>query len=160
MNAELNGPTPPRAFVDIGARVIDSTPHAMARSYAPARHHTLGDEVRRLLRRAALAVDGGGGDVPRQPGGDPGVACDVAALLPRLGHTTADDVVDGPGIDVIAFEEGPQRQPEQVGRVPVRQRTLPLADRGAHRVDDHRLTCLHCAPSLEPTEPDMVVRSC
>ena len=32
----LNGPVPPRAFVDIGARVIDSTPHAIARSYAPA----------------------------------------------------------------------------------------------------------------------------
>ena len=32
MNAELNGPTPPRALLDIGARVMDSTPHAMARS--------------------------------------------------------------------------------------------------------------------------------
>src|SRR5690349_24109274 len=32
----LKGPAPPRAFDDIGARVIDSTPHAIARSYAPA----------------------------------------------------------------------------------------------------------------------------
>ena len=32
----LNGPVPPRAFDDIGARVIDSTPHAIPMSYAPA----------------------------------------------------------------------------------------------------------------------------
>ncbi len=30
--AGLNGPMPPRAFDDIGARVIDSTPHAIAMS--------------------------------------------------------------------------------------------------------------------------------
>ena len=35
-NAGLNGPTPPRALLDIGARVMDSTPQAIARSYAPA----------------------------------------------------------------------------------------------------------------------------
>ena len=31
-NAGLNGPVPPRALLDIGLRVIDSTPQAMARS--------------------------------------------------------------------------------------------------------------------------------
>src|SRR5262249_25238129 len=35
-NSGANGPTPPLAFDDIGARVIDSTPHAIAQSYAPA----------------------------------------------------------------------------------------------------------------------------
>jgi len=35
-NAFENGPVPPRAFDDIGLRVIDSTPHAIAMSYAPA----------------------------------------------------------------------------------------------------------------------------
>ena len=66
----MNGPVPPRAFDDIGARVIDSTPHAIAMSYAPAMH-ALRDEVHRLLRRAALAVDAGRGHVPRQPGRRP-----------------------------------------------------------------------------------------
>ncbi len=35
-NDGLNGPVPPLEFDAIGARVIDSTPHAIARSYAPA----------------------------------------------------------------------------------------------------------------------------
>src|SRR4051794_14682289 len=35
-NSPLNGPSPPRAFDAIGARVIDSTPHAIPMSYAPA----------------------------------------------------------------------------------------------------------------------------
>ena len=36
MNAGENGPVPPRALDAIGARDIDSTPHAIAMSYAPA----------------------------------------------------------------------------------------------------------------------------
>jgi hypothetical protein len=67
-------------------------------------------------------------------------------LLPRLGHATAHDVVDRAGIDVVAFEQGTQREAEQIGRVPGGERTLPLADRRAHGVDDDGLTCLHGTP--------------
>src|ERR1043165_6433971 len=35
-NDGVTGPVPPFEFDAIGARVIDSTPHAIARSYAPA----------------------------------------------------------------------------------------------------------------------------
>ena len=35
-NEGLNGPVPPRALLDMGLRVMDSTPQAIARSYAPA----------------------------------------------------------------------------------------------------------------------------
>jgi hypothetical protein len=64
--------------------------------------------------------------VPRQAGGDPRVARHIATLLPRLSHAAADDVVDRAGVDVVALEERPEREAEQVGRVPVRQRALRL----------------------------------
>jgi hypothetical protein len=44
--------------------------------------HALSDEVHGLLRRSALPVDRRRGYVPRQTGGDPRVARDVAALFP------------------------------------------------------------------------------
>ncbi len=44
----------------------------------------LGGEVGRLLRRAALAVDGGGGDRLGPAGAEHGVAPDVQALVPDL----------------------------------------------------------------------------
>src|SRR5262249_10634569 len=119
----------------------------------------LGSEGHGLLRRAALAVDRRRRDVPRKAAGDPRVAAHVAALLPRLGHAAADDVVDRPRVDVVALEQRAQGEPEEIGRVPAGQRALPLADRGTHGVDDDGLTYVHGAPSLEPAEPDMVVRS-
>jgi hypothetical protein len=50
-------------------------------------------------RRAALAVDRGGGRLDRQPGLQPGVAADVEHLLAVLLHTAADDVLDLSGVD-------------------------------------------------------------
>jgi hypothetical protein len=81
--------------------------------------------------------------VPRQPGSDPGVPGHVAALLPCLRDAAPDDVVDEPGIDVVAVEELAQRVGEQVGRVPSGERALPLADRSAQRVDDDGFARLH-----------------
>ena len=54
----------------------------------------LGGEGGGLLRRAALAVDGGGGHRLGEAGGEHGVAGDVEGLLADLGHGAADDVVD------------------------------------------------------------------
>ena len=50
-------------------------------------------------RRAALAVDGGGGHLVRQPGRQPRGARDVAGLLAGLGDAAADDLTDGRRID-------------------------------------------------------------
>ncbi len=135
-NSPLNGPAPPRAFDDIGARVIDSTPHAIAMSYAPA-ITPCATKCDRLLRRAALPVDARRRHLPRQPAGDPRVARHVAALLARLGDATADDVVDPPRIEVVALDDRPEHEAEQIGGVPLGERTLALAERGAGAVDDH-----------------------
>ena len=72
-----------------------------------AGHHDVGgaaghkarSEVRGLLARAALRVDGGrrGGD--RQARGQPGAAGDVEGLLADLAHAAADDLVDQRGVD-------------------------------------------------------------
>src|SRR5204862_3095324 len=106
-----------------------------------ARHHTLRDEVHRLLRRTALTVDTGRRHAPRQPGRDPRVARHVAALLPRLGHTSADDVVDDGGIEVVALDHGAQHETEQIGGMPTGERALALAESGARAVDDYSFTC-------------------
>ena len=103
--------------------------------------HALRDEVRRLLRRAALPVDARRRDAPRQSGRDPGVAGDVAALLARLGDAAADDVVDQRGIEVVAVDHRAQHETEQIGGVPAGERTLALPESGARAVDDDGFTC-------------------
>ncbi len=82
---------------------------ARDRDVVRAGDHALRDEVRGLLRRAALAVDARRRHLPRQPRGDPRVAGHVAALLPRLGHAAADDVVDARGIEVVALDTSSAR---------------------------------------------------
>src|SRR5439155_1621389 len=56
--------------------------------------HARGREVHRLLGRPALAIDSRGRHLPRQPGRDPCVAGDVAALLAGLADAAPDHVVD------------------------------------------------------------------
>ena len=59
---------------------------------------TLGGEVGRLLRRAALAVDRGGRDLLRPACGEDGVAADVEALATDLHDAAHDHVLDERGI--------------------------------------------------------------
>ena len=136
----LNGPMPPRAFDDIGARVIDSTPHAIPMSYAPA--------ITPCATKCAACCDEPhcrstlvAGHAPRQSGRDPRVAGDVAALLPRLGDAAADDVVDQGGIEVVAVDHRAQHEAEQIGGVPTGERTLALPESGARAIDDDGFTC-------------------
>ena len=122
-----NGPTPPRAFDDIGARVIDSTPHAIAMSYAPAitpcatKCAACCDEphCRSTLRRRHR---------PRQAGRDPRVAGDVAALLTGLRDAAADDVVDARRVDVVALDERRAAR-DRAGRSGATRRARPCACR-------------------------------
>ena len=60
-------PKSPRTAAPSGTRLIDSTPQPSATSTTP-RLHQRGREVGGLLRRAALAVDGGARDLERQAG--------------------------------------------------------------------------------------------
>ena len=72
-----------------------------------AGHHALGGEVGRLLRRAALAVDGGGGHRLGPAGGEHGVAADVEALVADLHDAAHDHVLDQGGVEVVALGERP-----------------------------------------------------
>ena len=110
--------------------------------------HAGGDEVHGLLGRAALAVDGGGGHLPWQAGGDPCVAGDVAALLPGLGDAASDHIVDTFRIDTRALEEGREGEAQEVGRVPGAEGAFALAEGGADDVDDDRFSRIERSASL------------
>ena len=56
-----------------GTRLIASTPQAMPTSMAPAAIEA-GDQVRGLLRRAALGVEGEAAGLVGQPGVQPGAS--------------------------------------------------------------------------------------
>src|SRR5262249_331770 len=56
-----------------------------------------GGERRRLLTRAALGVDRGGGDFHRETLREPGGGADVERLLADLRHAAGDDLADGGG---------------------------------------------------------------
>ena len=96
----------------------------------------LGREVGGLLRRAALAVDGGGGHRLGEAGGEDGVAADVEALVADLHHAAHDDVVDEGGIEVVALGELLEHLAGEVGGVPARELSVALAAGGADGVDD------------------------
>ena len=96
----------------------------------------LGGEVGRLLRRAALAVDGGGGHRLGQAGGEHGVAADVQALVADLHDAAHDHVVDEGGVEVVALDERLEHLGGEVGGVPARELPVALAAGGADGVDD------------------------
>ena len=105
-------------------------------------------EVHGLLRRSALAVDGGRGGLDRQPGLQPGVARDVPGLLADLLHAPGDHVLDLGGVDARPLDDLREARPEQL----VGMRVLVIAllrvtapDRRANSLDDHDLTALLCA---------------
>ena len=89
--------------------------------------HALGGEVRGLLRRAALAVDGGAGHRLGEAGGEHGVAADVDALLADLHDAAHDHVVDERGVEVVALDERLERLGGEVDGVPVLQLAVALA---------------------------------
>jgi hypothetical protein len=66
-------------------------------------------------RRAALAVDGGGGHRLGPAGGEHGVAADVEALGADLHDAAHDHVVDQGGVEVVALGEGLEHLGGQVG---------------------------------------------
>ena len=100
-------------------------------------HHALRGEVRRLLARAALAVDRQARDRLRPTRSKNGVAADIEGLFTHLGYAAHDHVVDELGIQVGPFGQGLEGLGGQVRRMPVLQSSVPLAHRGADGVDDH-----------------------
>jgi hypothetical protein len=91
--------------------------------------------------------------------GDPRVAGDVVGLLADLADTAPDHVVDPPGLDPSAIDQGIEREPQQVGGVPRRQRPVPLPDRRANGVDDDGFTVGHGEKLLSrPARGDAGVR--
>ena len=101
-----------------------------------ARHDGRGGEVDRLLRRAALAVDGGGGHAFRQLGGQHRAAGDVVGLLAGLTDAAHDDVLDQGGIGARAGDEPVQHFAGEVGRMPARHAAALAASGGAGGGDD------------------------
>ena len=101
-----------------------------------AGHDALGGEVGRLLGRAALAVDGGGGHRLGPAGGEHGVAADVERLGADLHDAAHDHVVDQGGVEVVALDERLERLGGEVDRVPARELAVALAAGGADGVDD------------------------
>ncbi len=133
---------PPVAFDAIGLRVIDSTPQAIARSYAP--HMTpCAAKCIGLLRAAALAVDARG----RTDWGRPAATHALRVTLQPCSPTwvtlppTTSSIRSGS--TPVRDEQALQGVAEQIGRVPAGQRAVALADRRADGVDDDRFAELH-----------------
>ena len=101
-----------------------------------ARHHALRGEVDGLLRRTALAVDGGAGHVLGEAGDQPAGAGDVAGLRADAVDVAEDDVVDRAGVDAGALDERLDRVRAEIGRVDLREPAAAPPDRRADRVDD------------------------
>ena len=95
-------PAPPRRAAPAH---IDSTPQTSATSTTPA-FTSVGREVRRLLRRAALRSRRCGRDREREARAEPRGARDVERLLADLAHAAADDLTDERGIDARPFDRG------------------------------------------------------
>ena len=101
-----------------------------------------GGEVDRLLRRAALAIDGRRRGLDREPGLEPGVAADVDRLLAELLHAAGDDVFDLGGIDPGTLDHlgvGAGEQGRGMDVLVVALLGMAATHRGAHRLDDHYL---------------------
>src|SRR5690606_9450981 len=110
-----------------------------------AGHDSLGREVGGLLGRAALAIDGGGGDLLGPAGGEHRVATDVERLGAGLHDAPHDDVVDQGGVQVVALRQGLEGLGGEVDRVPAGQGAVAATAGCADDVDDH---CVgHGSPS-------------
>ena len=96
------------------------------------------DEVRGLLRRGALGVDGGAGGVLGEAREQPRPSYQRAGLLARLGHAAADHLLDLGRVQPGALEQRAVRRGERLLRVQPGEVTAPPADRGADGGDDDR----------------------
>src|SRR5439155_15242777 len=101
-----------------------------------AGHDALGGEVGRLLRGAALPVDGGAHHRLGEAGGQGGVAPDVERLLADLHHAAHDHVLHEGGIEVVAADEGPEGLRGEINRVRVLQLAVPATNGRPDGVDD------------------------
>jgi hypothetical protein len=101
-----------------------------------AGHHGLGRKMQRLLRRAALAVDRGGGNAFRELRSHHGVARDVVGLLAGLHHAAHDHVLDLGGIDLGAVDQRIQHGSGKIGRMPACETSALAAARGTRGGDD------------------------
>ena len=123
---------PPRAFDDIGARVIDSTPHAIPMSYAPA--------ITPCATKCAACCDEPhwrstlvAGTLHGSPAATHALRVTLQPCSPDLRHATADDVVDERRIEVVALDHRAQHETEQIGGMPARERALALPESSAAR---------------------------
>ena len=103
-----------------------------------------------LLRRAALAVDGGGGDLVGKALAEPGRASDVERLLTRLRDASPEDLLDLRGVDPGPLDQLDLGGAEQLGGVHTRQRPVALADAGS--VPPRRSPAVSCSspPGVAP----------
>jgi hypothetical protein len=94
--------------------------------------------MRRLLRRAALGVQGQAPGLIGQPSVQPRDPGDVARLLARLGDAAAGHLLDLVRRQPAPLHQSGLRGAEDLGRVQPGQHPAALADRRPHRLDDHR----------------------
>src|SRR3546814_13612023 len=92
--------------------------------------------MQRLLRRAALPVDGNGGNAVGKPGGEHHVAADMKALLADLADTADDHILDRLRVTVRAVDQRVQPLGAKIGRAPVLERTPAATAGGPPGFDD------------------------
>ncbi len=136
---------PARTVDDVGpqahpAHGLDATRDSDV--HGTARYET-GSEVIGLLRRTALAIDGGGGNLVWKALAEPGRAGDVERLLTHLGDASPKDLLNFGGIETGPLDQLDLRCAEQLGGVHSRQRPVALADGGPHCLDDDGLCHIH-----------------
>ena len=90
----------------------------------------------RLLRGAALPVDRRPGYVLGEAGGEPRVASDVEGLLADLRDAAGDVVFDQARIDPGTADDLLQDLSQEIDRMEVLERAVPLADRRPNGLDD------------------------
>ena len=112
-----------------------SAPAAITTSWVPEKNRLRG-ELHRLLRAAALPVDGDGGYALRQLRCEHRVARERKCLLAGLRDATEDHILDAGGVDAGALQNGIQNFGRKVGRMPAGEPAVAAPSRGTHRIDD------------------------
>ena len=122
-----------------------------------AGHHAGGGEADRLLRGAALPVEGDAGDRLGPARAEHRVPGDVERLLADLANAAPDHVLDYGRVDPGPFGQGGQHMRGQVGRVHAGQAPIALADRRPDCLDDdcvpHVILRGDCPPTLRAGRP-------